>query len=111
MDTHPTQLEIVDQTQLQIGWSDGQIRRYAIQELRHNCPCATCREKRKVAQEEPAGSPQLNILSPAETQPLRIVSMKPVGNYAYSIVFADGHDSGIFTFELLLELGREASSM
>ena len=33
--------------------------------------------------------------------------MKPVGNYAYSIAFSDGHDTGIFTFEFLRELGTE----
>ena len=108
MGTRPTKLEIVDQTQLQIDWSDGQIRRYPIKELRDNCPCATCREKRQGKQDQPAGGLQLNILSPAEAQPLRIVSMKPVGNYAYSILFTDGHDAGIFTFELLLELGSQA---
>jgi DUF971 family protein len=32
--------------------------------------------------------------------------MKPVGNYAYTIAFSDGHDTGIYTFELLRELGE-----
>ena len=32
--------------------------------------------------------------------------MKPVGNYAYSIDFSDGHDTGIFTLESLREPGR-----
>lgn len=36
--------------------------------------------------------------------------MRPVGNYAYSILFSDGHDSGIFTFEFLLSLGTASSS-
>jgi len=36
--------------------------------------------------------------------------MKPVGNYAYTISFSDGHDTGIFTFELLRELGTEVAS-
>ncbi|MEE3220467.1 MAG: gamma-butyrobetaine hydroxylase-like domain-containing protein, partial [Planctomycetota bacterium] len=30
---------------------------------------------------------------------------EPVGNYAYSIKFSDGHDTGIFQFDLLRELG------
>ena len=33
--------------------------------------------------------------------------MKPVGNYAYCIAFSDGHDTGIYTFEQLRELGHE----
>lgn len=44
----------------------------------------------------------MTVLSPAEAQPLRVASMKPVGNYAYSIAFSDGHDAGIYTFALLL---------
>jgi len=36
-----------------------------------------------------------------------ILGMKPVGNYAYSISFSDGHDTGIFTLEFLRELGKE----
>jgi DUF971 family protein len=50
------------------------------------------------------------VLSPAETQPLRIASMTPAGRYAYSIDFSDGHDTGIYTLELLRQLGSEASS-
>jgi DUF971 family protein len=50
---------------------------------------------------------QLPIISAAETEPLRITAMKPVGNYAYSIDFSDGHDTGIYTLESLRELGNE----
>ena len=41
----------------------------------------------------------------AEARPLTIASMQPVGNYAYSIAFSDGHDTGIFTLEFLHEHG------
>jgi DUF971 family protein len=33
--------------------------------------------------------------------------MKPVGNYAYSIDFSDGHNTGLYTLEFLRELGSE----
>jgi hypothetical protein len=39
--------------------------------------------------------------SAAEAQPLRIESMRPVGNYAYNIAFSDGHNSGIYSFAML----------
>ena len=61
------------------------------------------REKRNAP---PATQPVFTILSAAETQPLKINGMKPVGNYAYSIAFSDGHDTGIFTFDLLRTLGE-----
>jgi DUF971 family protein len=99
----PTKLERVGETALRIHWSDGQVREYTIVELREKCPCATCREKRSAPPPSPM---QLTVLSPAEARPLRIDGMKPVGAYAYSIEFSDGHNTGIFTFEHLRELGR-----
>ena len=116
----PTNLAIVDERTLRIDWSDGQQRLYAFRVLRDSCPCAGCRESRNEessssssgsgAPSPPANPLQLTVLSPAETLPIRVVSMRPVGNYAYSILFSDGHDSGIFTFEFLLSLGTSSSS-
>jgi DUF971 family protein len=106
MSSIPTKLRIVDD-ELEITWSDGQVRRYRFGELRANCPCATCREKRRGGEQpQSADSFQFSILSPQEAKPDRVTAMKPVGNYAYSVVFDDGHDTGIYTFDLLLELGR-----
>jgi DUF971 family protein len=48
----------------------------------------------------------LPVLSQSETLPLRIDRMEPVGNYAYNIHFSDGHNSGIFTFDLLYDLAE-----
>jgi len=36
-----------------------------------------------------------------------ILNMEPVGNYAVRIIFDDLHDTGIFTWRYLHELGRE----
>jgi len=36
-----------------------------------------------------------------------ITRLEPVGNYAVRIVFDDGHDTGIFSWRYLRELGRE----
>lgn len=102
MSLHPTQLELAGPDRLRIVWSDGERRVYTIHELRDHCPCATCREKRNAP---PPPANVLTVLSPAEAQPLTLRGMQPVGNYAYSIEFSDGHDSGIYTFELLRELG------
>lgn len=35
-----------------------------------------------------------------------IARMEPIGRYAVRIVFDDGHDSGLFTWSYLYELGR-----
>ncbi len=36
-----------------------------------------------------------------------ITTLEPVGNYAVRIVFDDGHDSGLYSWALLYELGRD----
>ncbi len=103
MSLSPTNLELTPSHRLRIAWSDAQVREYSFRELRDSCPCATCREKRKAP---PASPLQLPIISSAEAQPLKITAMKPVGNYAYSIEFSDGHNTGIYTLETLRQLGQ-----
>jgi len=105
--TYPTALKLTDDNRLLITFSDNVTRTYRVRELRDACPCATCREKRSAPPADPFALP---LLSKVELEPLRINGMKPVGNYAYTISFSDGHDTGIFTFELLQELGTEIPS-
>jgi DUF971 family protein len=107
MSEQPTKLELTTTGSLRITWSDGQVREYAVAELREKCPCATCREKRSAP---PPPVTALPILSMAETAPLTIAAMKPVGRYAYGIDFSDGHDTGIFTLESLREMGAEVTT-
>jgi DUF971 family protein len=101
MTPQPRELKLLSSDRLQIIWRDGQVREYSVRELRDNCPCATCLEKRGA--DKPAEL--LPIMRVEEAQPLRITKMEPLGHYAYSIEFSDGHDTGLFTLELLRELG------
>src|SRR5215216_3989636 len=87
---------------LRIEWSDGVVTTVPWRTLRNACPCATCNEERAkppdpfrvlTPQEVAAGAP-----SP--------VAMAPVGHYAYQIKWNDGHDTGIYTLDLLRELGE-----
>ncbi len=109
MTATPTKIERLSDDEIQIGWDDGQVRRYRVAEIRQRCPCATCREKRTAAAAE-QDTNMLPVISHAETLPTRIEGMRPVGNYAYNIRFNDGHDTGIFTFEFLRELGEAVTS-
>jgi ATP-binding protein involved in chromosome partitioning len=98
----PTQLALQDKDTLIIQWSDGQRRGYNVTDLRLACPCATCNMQRNRA-----GLQHGQPLSPAA--PVTIQQMTPVGNYAYSIHFSDGHRTGIYILELLRSLGAESS--
>ena len=104
MNVQPTSLTMVSDELLEIVWSDDHVRRYGVIELREKCPCASCREKRKAPPPDPTSLP---VISPAETQPLKITRMEPTGHYAYAIHFSDGHDTGLYTLESLRELGVE----
>lgn len=102
----PTRIEKDGEDGLIITWSDGQRGRVAWQQLRAHCPCAACREERA----QPPNP--FRVVGPVEisTGPLRPVTMTPVGYYAYKIVWSDGHDAGLFTFDLLRSLCKEVES-
>lgn len=111
----PVVLRRVGETGLVIEWSDGHRSEYRWRWLRENCPCATCREQHHAAAREgntgPAtpsssGRISLAVVRSGEVagSPYQAVSVTPVGRYAYKIVWADGHDTGIYSFELLRQL-------
>jgi DUF971 family protein len=89
-----------DDEALSIEWSDGVTHRLGWEMLRARCPCATCRTK---VDEPPSLLPVMAI---EEATPTRGTAVKPVGNYAYNIQFTDGHNTGIYTLDYLLALGR-----
>jgi DUF971 family protein len=39
-----------------------------------------------------------------------IRAIEPVGQYAVKLVFDDGHDTGLFTWKYLFELGRDQAA-
>lgn len=106
MDLVPLSIERVQENIL-IKWSDKTDRLYSPGKLRQHCPCAICREKKKSPAAASSGAMPLPVLTQAETLPLRIERMEPVGNYAYNIHFSDGHHSGIYTFDLLSQLAEK----
>ncbi|MBL6713080.1 MAG: DUF971 domain-containing protein [Pirellulales bacterium] len=98
----PTDLRRLEDGCIEICWNDGSRHVHSPRKLRDACPCANCREKRSATPEPPL----LQVLSPEETRPLSVTGMKPVGQYAYAISFSDGHETGIYLFDYLHDLGR-----
>ncbi len=96
----PVALSKEGDDRLLVEWSDGVRTGCTWAQLRQNCPCAGCREER-LQPPDP-----FRILKANELVPLRPVSITPVGNYAYKIVWSDGHDSGLFTLENLRRLSE-----
>lgn len=50
------------------------------------------------------GGPRLLI---AGKEQVGITAIEPVGQYAVRIIFDDGHDSGLYSWRLLRELGED----
>ena len=61
--------------------------------------------------ESPSAEVQGHMPSERKTVPgkrhVKIVRLEPVGNYAVRITFDDGHDTGLYSWSYLHELGRE----
>ncbi len=95
----PTALSLQLDGKLLIEWSDGRRRRYDAGELRRKCPCATCLYERDTAERRAEPTEDFSTIT--------LSQVLPVGNYAYNIHFSDGHSTGIYSLEMLLELGEE----
>ena len=93
---------------LAITWADGSVSKIPSESLRRQCPCAECREKRgdsTHAKPLTGKKRSLNIVESSIEQEVELLEIWPVGQYALGMRWADGHDSGIYTFELLRSLG------
>jgi len=54
-------------------------------------------------------SPEQRVTVPGKIN-VEITKMEPVGNYAVRIIFDDMHDTGLFSWDYLLDLGRNRES-
>ena len=111
MSTAPTRLKLTDDGGLRIEWSDGHVRTYTAKQLYDVNPAADARAEREKAEQDKnlntakVGNLMLSVIKPEETQPRRVVGVKPVGNYAYAIQFNHGSNQGLYRLPLLRELG------
>ncbi|MBI2300373.1 MAG: DUF971 domain-containing protein [Armatimonadetes bacterium] len=85
-----------------LTWADGLKQPVALADLRRLCPCATCNEQREQRQ----GNALMVISGPLPSAELD--SLEPVGGYAVRFHWADGHDTGIYSFGFLRELCEQA---
>lgn len=88
---HPTEVRrLPDEGRLRVTWSDGHVGEYDYTYLRGYCPCAGCQghTNEAIRFQAPAGD-------------VRPEAIEPVGNYALSFHWSDGHGTGIYRFDLL----------
>jgi DUF971 family protein len=49
--------------------------------------------------------------TPLGKQDVRIAGIEPVGNYAVRLTFDDGHNTGIYSWDILQDYGRRQDSL
>jgi DUF971 family protein len=80
---------------LEVAYSDGASFRIPFELLRVYSPSA----------EVQGHGPGQEVLQTGKRE-VGITAIEPVGNYAIKPFFSDGHESGLYTWEYLYELGR-----
>ena len=85
---------------LEIEFSDGKRFRLPCEFLRVYSPSAEVR----------GHGPGQEVLQVGKKE-VEILRLEPVGNYAVQLVFSDGHDTGIYSWDLLYEYGLKQDAM
>ena len=94
---HPTAIKLRTLSRLlEVTFDDGQCFALPFEYLRVYSPSAEVRG-------HGVGQETLQI----GKQNVVIKKIEPTGHYAVRLVFDDGHDSGLYTWAYLYELGRE----
>lgn len=107
MSSDPTQITVDhNRRALVITWKDGQTSTLPFNLLRKHCPCATCADARS---KQAANPLTLTLITGPVIAQAEITKIDPVGRYALSLTFNDGHDTGIYTYEFLHSLGEMAA--
>ena len=91
-DKMPTQIELHQKSHiLSISFADG---------AHFDLPCEYLRVFSKAAEVRTMDHPELG------KQDVNITQIEPQGQYAVRLHFSDGHDTGIFSWDYLYELGK-----
>jgi DUF971 family protein len=85
--------------ELAIRWEDNSESYIPLEKMRRHCPCAGCKGEIDVMGNLYKGPDK--PLTPSAFQLLRINN---VGGYAISPVWADGHSTGIYSYDYLKRL-------
>ena len=85
--------------ELAIKWEDGTESFIALEKLRRACPCAGCIGERDVMGQLHKGPEQ-----PLSPRSFELARLQCVGGYGVQPIWADGHGTGIFSFDYLRRL-------
>lgn len=97
----PQSITVHEQSRvLEVAFSDGAAFRIPFELMRVYSPSA----------EVQGHGPGQEVLQTGKRN-VTLVNLEPVGNYAVKPTFSDGHDSGIFSWTLLYEMGQNQAGL
>ncbi len=97
----PNEIKLHQQSRLmEISFVDGKIFKFTCEFLRVHSPSAEVR----------GHSPEQEILQTGK-QDVNIDHIEPVGSYAVQLNFSDGHNSGLYSWDLLYKFGLNQDKM
>ena len=100
--THrPTEIKLHQKSRvLEISFADGKTFHYPCEFLRVYSPSAEVR----------GHGPGQEVLQTGKKN-VEITGIEPVGSYALQPIFSDGHDTGIYSWDLLYDYGLHQEDM
>jgi len=102
MDTpRPTEIKLHQKSRvLEISFADGRTFLLPCEFLRVHSPSAEVR----------GHGPGQEVLQPGKKN-VQITQIEPVGSYAIQLTFSDGHDTGLYSWDLLHDYGLHQDEM
>ena len=85
---------------MEISFDDGKSHRLSCEYLRVYSPSAEVR----------GHGPGQEVLQEGKRD-VEITAIEPVGNYAVKLVFSDGHDTGLYSWDYLYSLGENQARL
>lgn len=102
----PVSVEVANEDQiLEVKWADGHRSIYPLYGLRKNCPCVVCR-----GGHSEMGRFEMKLFFVDPPSKVRITSLESVGNHALRISWDDGHNTGMYRWDLLRAMCPETWS-
>ena len=93
---NPTEITLHQQSKLlEIAFDDGSRYRLPYEFLRVHSPSAAVR----------GHGPSQEVLQVGK-QDVNVIDVQPVGSYAIKVTFDDGHNTGLYSWDYLNELGK-----
>ncbi len=85
--------------ELAIKWADGTESFVKLEKLRRHCPCAGCKGETDIM-----GNLYKNPDKPLTPSAFQLTRLGLVGGYAVQPLWADGHGTGLFSFDYLRQV-------